>query len=136
MDFIWTNLCTNPSTHANLFLQVLTIPHSNAAEERVCLMINENETQFHSTLYLGKSLNSIIHIKMNNPEGLVLCQMIKFCEELLWKCNSAYMHYNKERSSVSWFTQMSFVFSFWFLTLCICKSLKRNIVYLTIMHFS
>ena len=95
MDIIWANLRTNPPTLANLFLQVLTVPHSNAAEERVFLVINKNKTQFHSTLYLDKSLNSIMIIKMNNPEGLVPCHMIKFCEELLRKCNSTYMHYKK-----------------------------------------
>ena len=70
MDIIWANLRTNLSTLANVVLQVLTIPHSNPAEERVFSMINKNKTQFRSTLDLGKSLNSITLIKMNSPEGL------------------------------------------------------------------
>ena len=43
---IWANLRTNLPTLANVVLQVLTIPHSNAAEERVFSMINENKIRF------------------------------------------------------------------------------------------
>ena len=101
MDIIWANLRTNLPTLANVVLQVLTIPHSNVAKERVFSMINKNKTQFRSTLDLGKSLNSIMLIKMNTPEGLVPCHKMKFSEELLRKCKSACMHYNKEHSSSS-----------------------------------
>ena len=101
MDIIWTNLRTNLPTLANVVLQVLTTPHSNAAEERVFSMINKNKNQFRSTLDLGKSLNSIMLIKMNSPEGLVPCHKMKFSEELLRNCKSACMHYNKEHSSSS-----------------------------------
>ena len=101
MDIIWASLGTNLPTIENLVLQVLTIPHSNAAEERVFSMINKNKTQFRSTLDLGKPLNSIVLIKMNSPEGLVPCHKMKFSEELLQKCKSACMHYNKEHSSSS-----------------------------------
>ena len=64
-------------------------------------MINKNKTQFRSTLDLGKSLNSIMLIKMNSWEGLVPFLKMKFSEELLQKCKSACMHYNKEHSSKS-----------------------------------
>ena len=40
MGIIWANLHNNPSTLANVALEVLTIPHSNAAEERFFSMIN------------------------------------------------------------------------------------------------
>ena len=83
MDTIWANLHTNLPTLANVVLRVLTIPHNNAAEERVFSMINKNKTQFHSTLDLGKTLNSIMLIKMNSPEGLVPCHKMKFSEKLL-----------------------------------------------------
>ena len=76
MDIIWENLRTNLPTLANVVLQVLTIPHSNGAEERAFSMIIKNKTQFRSTLDLRKSLNSIMPwrmimlIKMNNLEAL------------------------------------------------------------------
>ena len=107
MDIIWENLRTNLPTLANVVLQVLTIPHSNGAEERAFSMIIKNKTQFRSTLDLRKSLNSIMPwrmimlIKMNNLKGLVLCHKMKFSEELLRKCKSVCMHYNKEHSSSS-----------------------------------
>ena len=96
MNIIWAKLRTNLPTLATVVLQVLTIPHINAAEERVFSMINENKTQFCSTLDLGKLLNSIMLIKMNSLEDLVLCHKMKFSEELLRKCKSACMHDNKE----------------------------------------
>ena len=101
MEITWPNPRTNLPTLASVVLQLLTIPHSNAAEERVFSMINKNKTQFRSTLDLGKSLNSIILMKANSPEGLVPCHMKKFSEELLRKCKSACMHYNKEHSCLS-----------------------------------
>ena len=98
MDIIWTNLGTNLPTLENAVLQVLTIPHSNPGEERVFSMISKNKTQFRSTLDLDKSLNSIMLLKTNSPEGLVSYHKIKFSEELLRKCKSVCMHYNKEHS--------------------------------------
>ena len=83
MDIIWTNLSTNLPTLANVIIQMLTISYNNAAEERVFSMINKNKTQLCSTLDLGKSLNSIMLIKMNSQEGLVSCHKVKFSEELL-----------------------------------------------------
>ena len=78
MGIIWTNLCSNLPILANAVLQVLTLPHSNAAEEWVFSMINKNKTQFQSILDLGKSLNSIMLTKMNSLEGLVACHKINF----------------------------------------------------------
>ena len=83
MDIIWANLSTNLPTLANVIIQMLTISYNNAAEERVFSMINKNKTQLCSTLDLGKSLNSIMLIKMNSQEGLVSCHKVKFSEELL-----------------------------------------------------
>ena len=83
MGIIWANLSTNLPTLANVIIQMLTISYNNAAEERVFSMINKNKTQLCSTLDLGKSLNSIMLIKMNSQEGLVSCHKVKFSEELL-----------------------------------------------------
>ena len=43
---------------------VLTIPHSNADEERVFSMIKKNKTAFRPSLDLEETLGSIITIKM------------------------------------------------------------------------
>ena len=83
MEIIWANLRTNLPTLANVVIQALIIPHSNAAEEQVFSMINKNKIQFRSPLDLGKSLNSIMLIKINSPERLVPCHKMKFSEELL-----------------------------------------------------
>ena len=80
MEIIWANLRINLPTLANVVLQALTIPHSNAAEEQVFSIINKNKIQFRSTLDLGKSLNSIMLIKINSPERLVPCHKMKFSE--------------------------------------------------------
>ena len=45
-------------------LLVLTIPHSNADEERVFSMIKKNKTWFRLSLDLDETLGSIITIKM------------------------------------------------------------------------
>ena len=56
-------------------LLVLTIPHSNAGEERVFSMIKKNLTSLRSCLDQEETLGSIMTIKMeslNSPEGINL----------------------------------------------------------------
>ena len=56
-------------------LLVLTIPHSNAGEERVFSMIKKNVTATRSCLDQEKTLGSILTIKMesvNYPDGVSL----------------------------------------------------------------
>ena len=104
-------------------------------EVRIAMLVVH---QFCSTIDLGKALNSIMLIKMNSLESSVLCHKVKFSEKILQNCKFPHIHYNKEHSSSSWFPQMSFLFNCYFkvLVLCVCKSLKRNIMHLTITHFS
>jgi hypothetical protein len=54
MDIIWAYLCQRLQTLSNIALSVLTIPHSNATEERIFSMITKNKTQFRASLDLGK----------------------------------------------------------------------------------
>ena len=47
---------------------VLTLPHSNAEEERVFSLINKNKTKFRPNLSLDGTLSSIVTVKLANPE--------------------------------------------------------------------
>ena len=99
MDIIWAYLRQPFPLLSKIALSVLTIPHSNAAEERVFSMIKKNKTEFRANLSLSKTLDSIMVIKMNHPEEMVSCYNMKFSEELLKKCKLACHEYNKEHSS-------------------------------------
>ena len=61
-------------------LSVLTIPHSNAAQEQVFSMIFN--TEFRTNLELSKSLNSIMVIKINSSEELISFHKMEFPKEL------------------------------------------------------
>ena len=99
MDMIWAHLRPKLPQVTNIALFLLTIPHSNAAEERVFSMIGKNNTKFRSTLDLATSLNAIMLIKMNQPEHLLPCHRWKIPNELLKRCKSACREYNQEHSS-------------------------------------
>ena len=95
MDIIWSHLRTDLPRLAEIALSLQTIPHSNAAEERVFSMIGKNKTKFRANLDLARSLNSIMLIKLNNPEALTPCYTWKPTDDLLRKCKSACMEYNR-----------------------------------------
>ena len=101
MDVVWAYLRKPLPLLSGIMLPILTIPHSNAAEERVFSMIKKNKTEFRANLEMDKSLDSIMVIKMNSPEALTPCHQMKFSKELLQKCKSACMMYNREHSSSS-----------------------------------
>ena len=71
MDMIWTHLRPKLLQVTSIALFLLTIPHSNAAEERVFSMIGKNNTKFWSILDLATPLNTIMLIKMNRIIKLV-----------------------------------------------------------------
>ena len=96
MDVIWGHLQDRFPDLAAIALTVLTVPHSNAAEERAFSIIRRNRTDFRPTLQLGVSLNSIMRIKMAMPESLCKCCDWEPAEELLRKCKSATREYNKQ----------------------------------------
>ena len=95
MDIIWGYLRERFQLFSSVALCVLTIPHSNVAEERVFSMIKKNKSTFPSSLDLKSSLNSIVIIKMNTSEDLVPCYRTKLPIELLKKCKTACKDYNK-----------------------------------------
>ena len=65
MDMIWVYLRPKLLQVTNTALFLLTIPHSNAAEEKVFSMIDKNNTKFRSTLDLAMSLNVIMLINQS-----------------------------------------------------------------------
>ena len=99
MDVIWGYLKPRLPHLGEIAESVLVIPHSNASEERVFSIIRKNKTEFRSRLDLGRSLNSIMRIKMSFPESLLPCHEWKPSDELLKKCKSATTVYNQEHCS-------------------------------------
>ena len=102
MDMIWDYLRASLPRLVDIALFLLTIPHSNAAEERIFSMITKNKTKFRSSLNNNRSLNSIMRIKMNKPESFKPCCQWKFSEELMRKScmgKKACMRYNAEHSN-------------------------------------
>ena len=80
-------------------LTVLTVPHSNATQERVFSMVRKNNTEFRANLDMNRSLNSILRIKMGIPESLNPCHRWKPSLELLKMCKKATREYNQAHSS-------------------------------------
>ena len=73
--------------NVKIALAVLTIPPSNAAEERVFPMRSKNKTVFRPNLDSSKSLDSIM--------TLLPCYKMHPSVELLKKCKAACSEYNK-----------------------------------------
>ena len=61
---------------------------------------SKNTTEFRSSLDLGRSLNSIMRIKMSLPESLVSCYEWKPSQDLLRKCKWATSTYNMQQRKI------------------------------------
>ena len=83
---------------ANIALFLLTIPHSNAGEERIFSIIRKNK-KFRSNLDNETSLNSIMLIKINKPESFKSCYLWKFSNEQLKKYKAACKEYSRQHST-------------------------------------
>lgn len=77
MDVIWGFLsslrtgdgCSYKFPHLSRIAKlVLTLPHSNAGEERVFSLVRLNKTPYQSSLSLDGTLSSILTVKMQNLE--------------------------------------------------------------------
>ena len=99
IDMIWGSLQEKLPNLSKVALAVLTIPHSNAGEERVFSMIRKNKTDFRSNLDLRKSLSSIMTIKMNKLANLLPCHRFKPSNSLLTKCKAACREYNRAHAT-------------------------------------
>ena len=83
---------------AKVALLVLTLPHSNAEEERVFSMITKNKTDFRPNLKLDGTLMSILSVKLANPEP---CQKYEPPKAVIETAKKATMEYNRAHSSKS-----------------------------------
>ena len=104
MDMIWTYLKNKRDPDgtfsfeklAQVALLVLTLPHSNAEEERVFSMVTKNKTKFRPNLKLDGTLSSILTIKLANTEP---CHKYEPPKEVLATARKATAEYNKAHSS-------------------------------------
>lgn len=102
MDVVWGFLstlktgdgCTLKFPHlSRLAKLVLTLPHSNAGEERVFSMIKLNKTPYRSSLGIDGTLSSILTVKLHNTEP---CYEFEPSAQMLNKSKKATWEYNKQ----------------------------------------
>lgn len=74
---------------------VLTIPHSNAGEERIFSLINKNKTSSRSSLSLDGTLSSLITVKTHIEEPLKW----QPSEELIKKAKQSTSSYNQQHKT-------------------------------------
>ena len=81
---------------ASVALLVLTLPHSNAEEERVFSMVTKNKTKFRPSLKLDGTLSSILTVKLAKSEH---CHKYDPPLSVLKSTKKATSDYNKAHSS-------------------------------------
>ena len=77
---------------------VLTLPHSNADEERVFSLVRKNKTVFRPNLSLDTTLPSILQCKVNGFSHMNCFNFEPSCD-LLQQAKQATWQYNKEHTS-------------------------------------
>ena len=103
-DILWAYLMTAKYPDGSLMFAnlakvvciVLTLPHSNAEEERVFSLVTKNKTKFRPSLKLDGTLSSILTIKSANPEP---CFKYEPSTDLLESAKKATMNYNKDHKT-------------------------------------
>ena len=76
---------------------VLTIPHSNAGEERVFSVIHKIKREDRGRLMLEGSLSALLTVKLNHPETKSdPCYSFKPSQDLLKQAKKATSFYNKQ----------------------------------------
>ena len=105
VDALWAYLGSRREPGTNRFefdqllkvaTAILTIPHSNAGEERIFSLINKNKTSARSSLLLEGTLSSIITVKTHITHPLDW----KPSEALLKTAKKATMEYNRQHSKL------------------------------------
>ena len=99
MDLIWAHLSSAKNPDGTIRFKrlssvariVLILPHSNAEEERVFSMVTKNKTAFRPNLKLDGTLQSILAIKLANPEP---CNNYEPPKDVLETAKKATMQYN------------------------------------------
>lgn len=77
---------------------LLTLPHSNADEERVFSRVNKNKTKFRDSLSLDRTLPSILTFQLNRPSDQP-CYKYMPSSEVCKKARTVTWAYNKAHSS-------------------------------------
>lgn len=103
MDVIWHYLSTMKSGDGRprfrrlckIAMLVLTIPHSNAGEERVFSMVRKNKTPFRSSLGLDKTLSGLLTVKLATQEP---CHKFEPDYSVVARAGKVTWEYNKEHS--------------------------------------
>ena len=105
MDTLWAYLSTVKdgvsglptfSLLSKVAKLVLTLPHSNADEERVFSLIRQNKTDFRNSLALDGTLSSILTVKMSCQEP---CYKFEPTADVIKKSKKATWEYNQAHSS-------------------------------------
>lgn len=104
MDILWAYLRTLKTPDGafsfkrlvTVALLILTLPHSNAEEERVFSMVTKNKTKFRPSLKLDGRLSSIVTIKLAKSEP---CHEYTFSAAVLKSAKKATTEYNRAHSS-------------------------------------
>ena len=90
------------STLSKVAKVVLTIPHSNAGEERVFSTIRKIRREDRSKLQLEGSLSALVTVKLNLPETKSEpCYSFEPSEQLLQQAKKSTSYYNKQLCSSS-----------------------------------
>ena len=108
MDVIWAYLKTVKHADnslvfkklADVDLLVLTLPHSNAEEERVFSLVTKNKTKFRPNLSLDGTLSSIITVKLASSTPCSKFESGKEVLELARKASMLYNRANNNRTSI------------------------------------
>lgn len=101
MDVLWHHISTMRGPDkalrftglSKIGLLVMTIPHSNAEEERIFSMVKKNKTAFRPNLDPQGTLSSILTIKTARTSP---AHQFEPSKELLKKAKSATWEYNQE----------------------------------------
>ena len=102
MDVMWSYLknMKNPdgtprfAKLGKVAVLVLTLPHSNAQEERIFSMVTKNKTKFWPNLEVDGTLSSIISVKLANSESSQPCYKFEPKKEILSSAKKATNEYN------------------------------------------
>ena len=101
MDVLWHYFSTLTSGDgrqrfkrlSKIAMLVLTIPHSNADEERVFSMVRKNKTPFRPSLGLDKTLPSLLTVKLAVEEP---CHKFEPHPSIVARAGKVTWEYNKE----------------------------------------
>ncbi len=102
---VWADLSAEADCNGKLKFEklckvvqlVMTLPHSNASEERVFSLIRKNKTEYRGSLQAGRMLSSLVCCKMNYFTD-EKCHQLKHSSDVLKKAKQVTKNYNQQHS--------------------------------------